>query len=232
MRVGDLTERGGEFGGEILAQLGQFLEGFSRGLGVFVVGRAVVRVDLLEAGRRGGITDGLGQVCGFGLVEVSQTILGFTQVAVVKGIRMHLHEEGQSVEGEVNLGGPGPLEQERPLDPKHQPQDLKDALDPDAGLAPTEPAGLSADELLNGEAEGSGADHGGIAQTQGHDVAGEDGVDLNSEGVARLFDVPQTCRDDHDTQADPEKDKEAAKVSVLAARVEMRDARRVVYCVE
>jgi hypothetical protein len=40
--------------------------------------------------------------------------------------------------------------------------------------------------------------------------------------MARFFDVPQTCCENHDGQADPEEDEEASEVSVVAPWIEMR----------
>ena len=51
-------------------------------------------------------------------VEFVESTFCVRQVAVVKGVGVHLHEEGKCVQGKEDLSCPRPLEEKWPLDPE------------------------------------------------------------------------------------------------------------------
>ena len=153
-------------------------------------------------------------------------------MAVVKGVGMHLHQEGERVHLKEDLGGPGPIQHKRPQHPQCEPENFVDGLDANASSSPLEDARGAAAEPLDWQTEESTPNHGGVAEGEGEDISGEELVDLHSERIAGLLDIASCCRHHHDSQANPEEHEEAAEVAVLASGVKVRDARGVVDVVE
>ena len=86
---------------------------------------------VLVGGRPGG---------GFGVVEGAQSLFRLREVAVVEGVRVHLHEERHGVQEEEDLRRPRPFEVERQHDPEHEPRSLICALHRDSSSLPREDA--------------------------------------------------------------------------------------------
>ena len=75
------------------------------------------------------------------------------------------------------------------------------------------------------QADCSRSRHEKIADRQLPDVLGKQMPLLEDQRMARFFRISRHGGDDHDCQADPEQDEEAAEVAVLALFVEVRYAR-------
>lgn len=109
LRVGDLTEGGGEFEGKIFAEFSQ---------GVFFVFMDSLFFGALgqvvKMGARARVADGCCGRGAFGVVEGGEAVFSCAEVAVVESVGMHFHEKGYGVEGEEDLGGPCPAKHEWP----------------------------------------------------------------------------------------------------------------------
>lgn len=91
---------------------------------------------------------------------------------------------------------------------------------------------MSPDLFLNEQAYRRATHHGRITQAQRNHVPRKEGIHLDSQRIACLFDVPQARGDDHDGQTNPEEHEEAPEVTIVALRIEVRDPRPVVDVVE
>lgn len=98
-----------------------------------------------------------------GAVEKRKTTFDFAEVAVVECVGMDLHEKSQGVQGKENLGGPGPAQHERPVDPEYQPPSFKQALE-DYPTSPPPKKPTSPEQLLQRQDEHTADHHGQITQ--------------------------------------------------------------------
>lgn len=74
------------------------------------------------------------------LVKLFQAVEGRAQVAVVEGVRMHLHEDGEQVQSEEDLRSPSPVARKRQTTPEQDPAKLVQRLDHDASAIPLQDA--------------------------------------------------------------------------------------------
>ena len=139
--VAHAAKGAGEFDGEVLAQLGE-----RRAVGGLLVGeardrggrRGGLRFDAVESSAREGISYRGGFGGGVGFVQGVKPALRLAQVAVVEGVGVHFHEDGQEVQREVDLRRPRPVPHERPRTPVRQPRRLKRTLHPLPAVPPPE----------------------------------------------------------------------------------------------
>ena len=96
-------------------------------------------VEFIQVGARAWIANGC--FCGgvLRVVKSGETVFGCAEVAVVEGVGMHLHEHHDAMKCEKDLGGPGPAEHERPVDPQSKPSGLVNTLNGHSGLFPPQP---------------------------------------------------------------------------------------------
>jgi len=169
---GDVSHRGGEFCCEVFAE---FFEGFTLLLCFFfgLLGfRGVVGADLTQAGGRSWVDDCLiHRGASFWGIEVVEAALGLGEVAVVEGVAVHFHEEGESVEGEEDLSSPCPFEQEGPFDPDEQPYHLVETLYPFTGVTPLQEAIATSEEFLKGQACKYAEHHQAVSNSQRSNVS-------------------------------------------------------------
>ena len=176
-----------------------------------------------------GILDGGVRVGGLfggatGLVEALQPLLSLREMAIVEGIRVHLHKQHHAVQYEEDLSSPRPVEYERHSDPERQPDDLVYALDGHATLVPGQRTAASSEQLMQRQADGSTPDHEELGNGQVPGLDGEEAPDLHTQGVAGVFVIAQHGSDAHDGQADPEEVEEAMKVTIVGVGIKVGDA--------
>lgn len=148
-------------------------------------------------------------------------------MAVVESVRVHLHKKCQQVKCEEDLSSPGPVADKRPAAPEDNPSELVDALDDHTSTTPPQPALAALVNEVQRYTQRSTRSHKGIARGQLIDILRKQGPLADIQKGARLFQVTQHGREDHDGQADPEKDEEAGEVGIFTGRVEVGDARLV-----
>lgn len=107
-------------------------------------------------------------------------------------------------------------------DPENQPHGLVYALYDHTTPMPLEPPVLASEETMQWQAESGAGNHCQVAQGHLPRVLGEQGPYLDSHRIASVLDIPQHGRDYHKGQADPEQDKEAPEISMVALSIEMR----------
>lgn len=231
--VGDVAHGAGELARQVLTQV--------RNLLVLLVLVAVAAAAALRrvarpsgadegaAGVVGGRVEvGRGAGGGGGVVELLQALLGLAEVAVVEGVRVHLHEDDHGVQQQEDLRGPGPVQHEGRGDPKSKPDDLVEALQRHAAPGPRAAARRRrlAHGLLEGQDARGAGDHGEVDEAQVPQLDGEEGPYLHAHGVPSVLDVAQHAGEGHDAQADPEEVEEAMEVAVVGVGVEVRDTAR------
>ena len=85
---------------------------------------------------------------------------------------------------------------------------------------------------MHGQGHAGRYNHRKIAETQLPRLLREQAPDPDPHGIARVLDVAQHGRHDHDSEPNPEENEEAAEVSVFAVDVEMGHARGILDCRE
>lgn len=204
MRVGDAAHGGGEFAGEVFAELDDRGDVFVD----FVFGLVVVvwMVDFVELAVGVWVADCGHGWClgGDGLVELFQAVECSAQMAVVEGVGVHLHEHGEQMQGEKDLCCPRPVSSERKTAPERDPAKLIERLDHDAASVPLQHTLAVLEQQMQRQAHARRRDHQQIAGCQLPDILREQRPLLEVQQAPRLFQIPQHSRDDHDRQPNPE----------------------------
>ena len=165
-------------------------------------------------------------------VEFVQTSLSVGEVAVVEGIAVHLHQEGQGVEGEEDLGSPCPFEVEWPFDPDEQPDHLVQTLYPHACVAPLQPSTATPEHLLEGQTCRYAQDHQAVGKGQGVDIPRKQFIDVYSQRVSSVSYVLEGRSYYHNAQAHPEEYEETFEVAIFTSWVEVGGSRLILDCME
>ncbi len=146
-------------------------------------------------------------------------------MAIVEGIRVHLHEQHHAVQYEEDLGSPCPIEDKRHDDPECQPCNLVDALDGHAALVPGPRTPALPEQLMQRQADSRAPDHEEFGNGQVPRLDGEQGPDLHTQGISGVLVIAQHGSDAHDGEADPEEVEEAMEVAIVGVGIEVGDAR-------
>lgn len=221
-RVRDVANGAGELARQVFAQLADALA-VRVAVGV-AVSLAVVRQ------RAPGVLDArvlVSRCLGGGgrVVQVAQPLLRLREVSIVKGVRVHLHEQHHGVKDQEHLGGPCPLEQKGDSDPERQPYDLVDTLDSHATFVPCHAALASPEDLVQRQAHSCTRDHEEVGNGQMPQLVRKEAPNLQSQRASSILDIAQACRNGHDGQADPEEVEEAMEIFVIRVWVKMRQSR-------